>query len=84
MSLTCKELVSSILIPSSIIAVLLVGTLFIGWKADMDRRAEPIRREIAQNFLLKWGRPDIAAKWDKNIICKEPTMKQQKLSTAGQ
>lgn len=70
MSLSSNELVSAVLLPTAPLTVLLVGMAFLSWQSDAERREAPIRREIAQNFAEKWGRCDLAAKWDKSVPCK--------------
>src|SRR6185369_2782342 len=62
--LNTSGLVSAVLLPATLLTVLLVGIAFFEWHADVERRAAPIKHEIAQNFSEKWGRCDVAAKWD--------------------
>ena len=67
-----ENLATSVFAPAVLITAIVVPCLFAIWKADFESRAAPIRREIAQNFAEKWGRCDIAVKWDKNVpSCKE-------------
>ncbi len=63
-------LLLSVLLPATLLTLLMVGTSFLIWKTCLDRREAPIRREIAQNFAEKWGRCDLAAKWDSAVPCK--------------
>lgn len=66
---TTTELVSAVLLPAALLTVPLVALAFLSWQAEVDRREAPIKREIAQNFAAKWGRCDLAAKWDKDVPC---------------
>ena len=70
--LTRNELVMSILMPAALLTVPLVGTAFLVWQADFEKKEVPLRREIAQNFADKWGRCDLAAKWDRTVPCQAP------------
>ena len=63
------DLVSTVLLPAALLTLPLVALAFISWHADVERRAAPIKREIAQNFAVKWARCDLAAKWDKDVFC---------------
>lgn len=60
---------SSILLPAVLLTVPLVGTSFFLWDRSFEARAAPIRREIAENYAVKWGRCDLAAKWDATVPC---------------
>lgn len=69
MTLTTTELMSAVLLPAALLTVPLVSLAVLSWKADIDRREAPIRREIARNFADKWGRCDLASNWDKTVPC---------------
>lgn len=68
------ELMSSVTMPAAVLTVLLVGPAFLWWQAEMDRREGPLRREIARNFAEKWGRCDLAERFDKTIPCSPRTV----------
>lgn len=60
---------SSVLLPALLLTVPIVGMVFLSWSADVERREALIRREIAQNLADKWGRCDLAVRWDKSNRC---------------
>ena len=68
-SLSMNELLMSVLLPAMLLALLLLLPTFYLWNEYAQKREAPLRREIAQNFAEKWGRCDIAAKWDKAVPC---------------
>ena len=70
--LSRNEFVMSLLLPAALLTVPLVGTAFLIWQADFEKREAPLRREIAQNYAGKWGRCDLAAKWDRTVPCQAP------------
>lgn len=68
-SISTKDLVRAVLLPSALLTALMVPAAFMIWHLETEQRAAPIRREIAQNFAEKWGRCDLAARWDKGVVC---------------
>jgi hypothetical protein len=69
LGLTQSELLASVLLPAALLTVPLVGTAFLFWQEDVERREAPLRREIAQNLADKWGRCDLTARWDMAVPC---------------
>lgn len=67
--MTAKELISAILLPAALLTVPLMVVVCYAWQVNVDGRAAPIKREIAQNFATEWDRCDLAAAWDKNVAC---------------
>lgn len=70
--LSRTDWIVSILLPAALLTILLVGASFFFWQKTFETREAPLRREIAQNFAEKWGRCDLAAKWDKDVPCQAP------------
>lgn len=64
-----SSLLLSVAVPALLITILFVGTVFCTWAYDFERRDRALRREIAENFDSKWGRCDIAMKWDPRYRC---------------
>lgn len=69
MGLSGQELLRDVLLPAMAISLVVTGLAFAEHEHQVQQREAPIRKEIAQNFAQKWGRCDLAAKFDPSVSC---------------
>lgn len=63
------NIVTGVILPAAIGALLLTAVFLGEWHVRTEARAAPLRREIAQSLAEKWGRCDLATKWDQSVPC---------------